>query len=115
MISNRNGVHDVVAGHIGEPVSTVGRITQLLTGKPNGGWPLGGLPVVLTDIQVVKRESGDRIKELIEANNRELKRRRAMVTTMQAIMVRSNCEVTKGMARKALEKDVVLARGVEGN
>ena len=87
-----------------------GRITKL-TNKPSPN----SVPV-LTDIQVVKRESGDRIKELLEANNRELKRRRALMATMQAIVIRSNCEITSRMARKALEKDAVLAsRGVEGN
>ncbi len=109
---------------------SIGRISQLTHGRPkrSQGEPLNlsiePKPVVrehklgpkpkpdpvLTDIQVVKRESADRIRELIEANNLELKRRRALWITMSAVLIRTNCAVTKDMARKAIEKDEALAK-----
>ncbi len=85
--------------------------------KLDGGHKPGPKPrpePVLTDIQVVKRESADRVRELIEANNRELKRRRELVITMKVILVRSNCMLTRDLARKALEKDEELAKSGGG-
>lgn len=90
---------------------TVRRITQLSALK---GLRKPTLPT-LDDIEVVKREPYDRVMELIEANNRELERRRALCTAMEVILMRSNCAVTRELARKALAKDEAMARGVEGN
>ena len=111
-----------------------GKITQLTHGRPKRSQdePLNlvvepkpvirsGRPgpkprpdPVLTDIQVVKRESADRIIELVEANNRELLRRQTLWITMSAILIRTNCAITKDMARKAIEKDEELAKSGGG-